>query len=156
MPEEEIDAAEVVHQPAEVLPVGQLLVNRTGALRVRAGKDPVALAVGDDRSLEEHVRRRLAVVQPFCELERTLDVLARGLEITTPAVAAGTPREDVRAEVIRRQLAAFGKDHRLVEQVDRGLDARKLVARNSESVEDVCALEIGELGTFREIARTSE
>src|SRR5256885_14485267 len=100
MAEEEVDAAEVVHQPAEVGAIRNLLVGGLRALRVRAGEDPVALAVGDDRSLEVDVRRGALVVQALCELERALDVLARGLQIASPSIAAGPPGEHVGAKMV--------------------------------------------------------
>ena len=97
MTEQEVDAAEVVHQPAEVRAVRNLLVRGLRALGVGAGEDPVSFAVGDDRRLEVDVRSRALVVQALGELERALDVFAGGLEITAPAVAAGAPGEHVRA-----------------------------------------------------------
>src|SRR5439155_12132950 len=45
--EQEVEAAEVVQQPADAPPVGELLVVRLRALRVRAREHPVALALGD-------------------------------------------------------------------------------------------------------------
>ena len=45
-------------------------------------------ALGDERGLEVDVGHRAVVVQRLRELQRALDVLARGLEVTLAAVAA--------------------------------------------------------------------
>ncbi len=156
MAEQEVEPAEIVHQPAEVSPVGNLLVDRAGALRVRASEHPVPLAVGDDRRLEVDVRRRAAVVQPLGELERALDVLARSLEVAAAAVAARAPGENVRAQMVGGELRPLGQLQRLVEEVDRCLDAGELVAGDAEPEEDVCALEVRETLVLGEHARAAE
>ena len=86
--EQEVDSTEVVQQPAEIAAIGELLVRGLRPLGVGAREHPVALAVGDDRCLKIDVCRGALVVQPFGELERTLDVLPRGLEVAAAAVAA--------------------------------------------------------------------
>src|SRR5919201_3943749 len=101
--EQERDRAEVVDEPAEVATIGELLVDRLGAFGVRPRQHPMPYADGDDRGLEEDVGRRMSVVEPFGELERALDVFAGSFEVATPAVAAGGPGKDVRAEGIGRE-----------------------------------------------------
>jgi hypothetical protein len=86
----------------------------------------------------------VAVVQPFGELERAFHVFTRGLEVAATPVAARAPREDVRAEVIRRQPAALGELECCVEKVERRLDARELVAGDAQSKEHVCPLDVRE------------
>src|SRR5439155_16570280 len=126
------------------------------ALGVRAGQDPVALPVGDDRSLEVDVRGRALVVQALGELERALDVLPRGLEIPAPSVAARPPGEDVGAKVIRRNLGPLGQLERLIEEAERRLDAVELVACDSEAEEHVGALDIRERAALAQhLARSS-
>jgi hypothetical protein len=88
LPELEIESAEVVQELADVRLVGELLVLRLGALRVRAGKHPVPGALGDERSLEIVVSDRAPVVQALCELERALDVLTRRFPVALASVAA--------------------------------------------------------------------
>src|SRR5947207_15111820 len=123
MTEEEAEAAEVVHQPAEVRAIRNLLVRGFRALGIRTGEDPVALAVGDDRGLEVDVGGGAPVVQALRKLERALHVLARRLEVAPAPIAARAPGEDVRAEVVGRKLRALRELQRLVEEPDRGLDA---------------------------------
>ena len=116
----------------------------------------MALPVRDDRGLEVDVRRRALVVQALGELERALDVLARGLQIAAPAVAARAPGEHVRAQMVRRDLGALGQCQRLVEEAERRLDAVQLVAGDAEAEEDVGALDVGEGLAFAERARSFE
>ena len=66
---------------------------------------PVAL--GDQRGLEVRLAERARVVHRLRELERALDVLARGLVVALAAVAARAPREDVRAEQVGRERRAL-------------------------------------------------
>src|SRR6266576_2294083 len=126
MSEQEVDATEVVQQPAEIAAVGQLLVCSLGALRVRPREHPVAFAIGDDRRLEVDVRGSARVVQALRELECALDVLTRGLEVAATPVAPRTPGKNVRAELIGGNLGLLRDLERLVEQRDRGLDAVEL------------------------------
>ena len=95
--EQELEPTEVVQQPADVRAVGELLVLRLRPLGVGAREHPVAVALGEQRRLEVGLAERPRVVHRLGELERALDVLARGLEVALPAVAARAPREDVRA-----------------------------------------------------------
>ena len=90
--EQEVEAAEVVRQLADVRLVGELLVRGTCALGVRAGEQPVALALGDERRLEVGGADRAAVVQRLGQLERALDVFARGLVVALAALAARAPQ----------------------------------------------------------------
>ena len=104
----------------------------------------MAHALGDERRLDVDVRHRRGVVERLCQLERTLHVLARGLEVALAPVAARTVGEDVRAQDVARKLRPLGDRVRLVEEADRGRDARKLVAADTEPVEDLGAVEVGE------------
>src|SRR5947207_198759 len=108
---------------ADVRAVGERLVRAAGALGVRAGEDPVALAVGDERRLEERVPDGARIVGVLRELERALDVLARRFVIAHAPPAARAPREDVRPERIGRHARALGETERLVQQPERRLDA---------------------------------
>src|SRR5205085_5105182 len=99
----EVQAAEVVRELADMHPVGELLVRSPRPLGVVAREHPVALAVGDERSLEVRRADRAGIVRILGELERALDVLARGLVIALAAPAAGAPGEDVRAERVGGQ-----------------------------------------------------
>ena len=64
----------------------------------------MAHALRDKRGLEVDVRHRAVVVECLRQLERALDVLARGLEVALPAVAAGAPAEDLGAQQVAREL----------------------------------------------------
>src|SRR3989440_6531457 len=156
MTEEEAEAAEVVHQPAEVRAIRNLLVRSFRALGIRTGEDPVALSVGDDRGLEVDVRGGALVIQALGELERALDILARGFEVTAAPVAARPPGEHVRAKVIRRDLGALGELQRLVEEPDRRLDAVELVARHPEPEQDIGPLDVAEGGALAQRPRPLE
>src|SRR5580765_2615732 len=103
LPELEIESAEVVQELADVRLVGEFLVLRLGALRVRAGEYPVPGALGDERCLEIVVGDGAPVVQALGELERALDVLARSFPVALAPVTAGAPTESVRAEPIGRE-----------------------------------------------------
>ena len=107
--EQEVEPAEVVQQLADVGLVGELLVLALRALRVRPREQPVAVALGDQRGLEEDVGDGAPVVQALGELERALDVLAGGLPVALPAIAAGAPAQDVRAERVAREARALGE-----------------------------------------------
>ena len=79
--EQVVQTAEVVQQPADVLTVAVLLVQLLRALGERPRAQPLAVALGDERSLEGDVSDGQRVVDAVGELERALDVLARGLEV---------------------------------------------------------------------------
>src|SRR5829696_1187784 len=155
-PEQELDDAEVVQQPADVLPVCKLFVLGLRALGVRARQNPVAVALGEQRRLEVDLAERLRVLLRLGELERALDVLARRLVIALAAVAARAPRENVGAEEIRRKRRALRELQGLAEQRDRGRDARKQVPADAEAEEDVGAVDVRELGALRIAARVVE
>src|SRR4051794_13742399 len=89
--EVEVQPAEVVEQPADVTLVTDLLVVGLCPLGVIARLDPVPHPLADERSLEERIRRLARIVERLRELERALDILARSLEVSLPAVAARTP-----------------------------------------------------------------
>src|SRR5213592_4501124 len=97
--EVEVQAAEVVEQPADVSLVVDLLVGLC-ALRVVARLDPVPHPLADKRSLEERIRGLPRIVERLCELERALDVLARCFEIALAPIAARAPAEDVGAQTV--------------------------------------------------------
>src|SRR6185312_7541492 len=119
LPQLEIESAEVVQELADVRLVGQLLVLRLGALRIRAGEHPVPGALGDERSLEIAVGDPTAPLSSLGELERALDVLPRGFPVALAPVAAGAPAEGVGAETVGREPGALGKIERLAEECDR-------------------------------------
>ena len=96
------------------------------------------------------------VVESLGELERALDVLARGLEVALAAVAAGAPAEDVRAQQVARHPRALGERQRLVEEADRRGDALKLVAADAEPEEHVRPVEIREARCLRQLAGAVE
>src|SRR5436190_3402361 len=75
--EEEVQAAEIVRQLADVDLVGELLVGSARLLGVVPREHPVPLAVGDERRLEVGGADRARVVRVLGELKRALDVLAR-------------------------------------------------------------------------------
>ena len=120
MPEQELKAAEVEHQAAGVSLVVQLLVDRLRLLCVLAGEHPVAHLLGDERGLEVRSGDDPRVVHRLRELDRALDVLARGLVVGLSATTTRAPREDPRAQQVARQLGPLGELERLVEQRDRG------------------------------------
>ena len=116
LPEQEVQPAEVEHQPTDVALVVELLVERLRLLRVVARDDPVAHPLGDERRLEVGVRDDAAVVHALGELERGLDVLARCLEVALAAPAARAPAEDVGPEEVAREAGGVGERERLVEE----------------------------------------
>src|SRR5947207_15226517 len=111
--EVEVQATEVVEQPADVSLVVDLLVVGLRALSVIARLDPVPHPLADKRSLEVGVRRLSRIVERLSELERTLDVLARCFEVPLASVAARAPAENVGAEAVARKLRALGAAQRL-------------------------------------------
>ena len=152
----EVEAAEVVQQAADVALVVELLVVGLRALRVAAREHPVAHALGDERGLEVDVRHRAVVVERLRQLERALDVLARGLEVALAAVAAGAPAEDLGAKQVARQLRALGELERLAEQRDGRGDARKVVAADADAEEHLRAVDVREAGPLGERAAALE
>src|SRR5437764_6628670 len=136
----EIQATEVVEQPADVAFVVDLLVVGLRALRVVARLDPVPHPLADKRSLEVRVRGLARIVERLGELERPLDVLARCLEVPLAPVAPRAPAEDVGAQAAAGDIGGLGERPRLVEEVDRRRDAGKLVAANAEAEEQVGAV----------------
>jgi hypothetical protein len=103
LPEQEVDPPKVVEEPADRSAVGDLLVLRLCLLGVLARQDPVALPLGDERSLEVGARDRARVVERFRELERALEVLACGLVVSLPAVAARSTAQNVGAQPVARE-----------------------------------------------------
>ncbi len=154
--EEEVQAAEVVRELADVNPVRELLVRRARLLGVRAREHPVSFAVGDERRLEVGGADRARIVRVLGELERPLDVLARRLVVALATPAARAPREDVRAKRVAREAGALREREGLVQQAERGLDAVELVAADAERVEHLGALEIGEAAGLDDAARLVE
>src|SRR5256885_1057905 len=143
--EVEVQATEVVEQPADVSLVVDLLVVGLRALSVIARLDPVPHPLADKRSLEVRVRGFARIVERLRELERALDVLARCFEISLAAVTTRAPAEDVRAQTVARKLGALGQRQSLVEEVERCRDAGELVAADREAEEQIRAIDVGEL-----------
>src|SRR2546423_9858041 len=128
----EVQATEVVEQPADASFVVQLLVVGLRALSVVARLDPMPHPLADKRSLEVDVRGLPRLVERLRELERALDVLTRCFEIPLAAIAARPPTEDVRPQQVARELRTLGEGQRLVQEADRGRDAGKLVAADAQ------------------------
>src|SRR6266516_3577169 len=139
--EVEVQATEVVEQPADVSLVVDLLVVGLRALSVIARLDPVPHPLADKRSLEVRVRGLARIVERL----RELDVLARCFEVSLAAITARAPAEDVRAQTVARKLGALGQRQSLVEEVERCRDAGELVAANGEAEEQIRAIDVGEL-----------
>src|SRR6266480_1932808 len=154
--EVEVQATEVVEQPADVSLVVDLLVVGLRALSVIARLDPVPHPLADKRSLEVRVRGFARIVERLRELERALDVLARCFEISLAAVTARAPAEDVRAQTVARKLGALGQRQSLVEEVERCRDAGELVAADGEAEEQIRAIDVGELRRLGEHPRPVE
>ncbi len=89
---------------------------------------------------------------PFGELERALDVLARGDVVALATVRTRAPAEDVGAQQVAREPGALGELERLVEERDRRADARELPAGDSEPEQNVRAVDIRELRVLGERA----
>jgi hypothetical protein len=81
------------------------------------------------------MRSHSLVVESVGELQRALDVLARGLEVPLATPAPRAPVEDVGAENVARKAGALRELKGLVEERDRRGDARKLVAGDAEPEE---------------------
>src|SRR5439155_18585812 len=128
------DRAEVVRQLPDVHLVGELLVRRACALGVVAREHPMALAVGDERRLEICGADRARIVRILRELERALDVFARGLVVALAAPAPRAPGQDVRAKLVGGHPGALCQAERLVQEADGGLDAVELVAADTKRV----------------------
>src|SRR4051794_16199683 len=152
LPEHELETTEVQHQAADVALVVQLLVDRLRLLRVVARDDPVAHPLGHERCLEIRVRNGASVIRAARELERRLDVLAGSLEVALAPAAARAPAENVCAKEVAGEAGSARERERLVEERCGGRDARELVAADTELEEDVGPVEIGELGTFGQLA----
>ena len=151
--QEERETAEHELQATDVTLVVHLLVQLLRALRVAAGEHVVALALRDQRRLEVRARDGRPVAEVLRQLERTLDVVARRDVVAEPAAATRTPLQDVGAQQPTREPRPLGELERLVEERDRGRDARELVAAYAETEEHVGAVDIGELGALDELAR---
>src|SRR5262249_35927811 len=101
--EQEVQPAEVVRELADMDAMGKLRIGLTGALGVIARQHPVALAVCDERRLEEGGADRAEIFDPLRKLERALDVVPRSFEVTLALPAARAPREDVGLERVAGQ-----------------------------------------------------
>ena len=97
--------------------------------------------------------RGRAVVQALGQLERALDVLARGLPVALAAAAAGAPREHARAQQVARQPERSASLSASSNSDDRGRDAREVVAAGAEPEEHVGALDVRERRPLDERAR---
>ena len=71
-------------------------------------------------------------------------------------MAAGAPVEDVRPETVRALLRVLGENERLVEEHDRIVDARLLVADDADEEHDLGAVDVGEPGREGEGRRVLE
>src|SRR4051794_40985695 len=91
----EVDAAEVVEDLRELERLVGLdeLVART--LGVPAGEDVAALALGDQRRLEQRVPERPRVVHLLAELDRELDVRLREVDVLQALEAERAPAQDL-------------------------------------------------------------
>ena len=150
--EQEVEPAQVDHHPAGAEPVGDLLEHRLRPLRVGARENPVPVALGDQRGLEVDLTERAGILHRLGELERALDVVARGLVIPLAPVAARAPGEDVGAQHVGGKRRALDQRERLGEQRERGRDARDRVAPDREPEQHLGAIEVGELGALDERA----
>ena len=70
-----------------------------------------------------------------------------------PATAAGAPREDASSEEVARKPRPLRELERLVEQRDRGRDARDPVAGAAEPEQHVGAVDVGEGRRLAQLAR---
>ena len=116
----------------------------------------MAVALGEYRRLEVRRAERPHVVQPLGQLERMLDVLARGLVVALAAIAARPPREDAHAQLVGRQPRALREHERLVEETDRGRDARQQIPAHPQPVEHLGAVDVGKLVALDERACLGE
>ena len=151
--EQEVQAAEVVRELPDVHLVGELLVRATCLLGVGASEHPVPFAVGDERGLEIRGADRARVIRALCELQRALDVLARGFVVALTAPAPRAPGKDVRTQRVGREPRALGEAERLVEERKRRLDTVQLVATDAEDVEDLRPLDVREASALDVSAR---
>src|SRR5262249_16259050 len=154
--EMEVQATEVVEQPADITFVVDLLVVGLRALRVVARLDPVPHPLADKRSLEEGVRGLARIVERLRELECALNVLARCSQGPLAPGGPRAPAEDVGAQAVAGKLGALGEGQRLIEEVDRRRDAGELVAADTEAEEQAGAVDVGELRRLGEQARPVE
>src|SRR5581483_11226263 len=90
------------------------------------------------------------------ELERALDVLARGRPVALAPVAAGAPLEDVGDEAVVGAAGAAQQLERLREEADGGRDRGELVAAAAEVEEHACPVEIGEGAALGQVAGPGE
>ena len=90
------------------------------------------------------------------QLERALDVLARSLVVALAAVAPRAPGEDVQPQLVGREPGALRERERLVEEPDRGRDAREQVPADPQPVEHLGAVDVGEPVALDERARLGE
>src|SRR5215210_6587416 len=150
--EGEVDPAEVVQDAPDGRAVRDLLELRLRLLGVLAGENPLPLALGDERRLEVDTRDGAGVVETFRELERALEILARGLEVALTPVAARAQPQDLGPKAVAGKLRPLGERQRLVEEADRRLDARQLDAAGAEPEKNVGAVDVGEHRLLRQRA----
>ena len=150
--EQEVETAEVVRELADVDTVGKLGIRLPSPLRVVAREHPMALAVGDERGLEEGCADRPEILDAAGQLERALDVVARSHEVALPLPAPRAPGKDVGLERIARQPGPVGQSQRLVQQRERRLHAAELVAAGAEPEQDLRPLDVGERSRLADLA----
>ncbi len=95
-----VDPGDVVEHAAHRHRVADLGVEIPGRLGVPSREHPAPEPIGDEGGLQMYLRARSDVVDRVAELQGTIDVLARRLEVTLPPVAARTPLVDVEPETI--------------------------------------------------------
>ena len=95
--EQEDDPAEIVQDTTDVRPVAALLVELLGVLGVGASDEPFAFALVDEEG-RKFSGPRGRVADRVGELERGLDVGARGSEVPLMLVRARAPVEDLGAQ----------------------------------------------------------
>src|SRR6476619_6072187 len=151
--EQELQPSEVEHQATLVPCVVELRVNLLRLQRVLPREHPVAGLLGDPGRLEVRAGDDAGVVDPERELERALRVLSRGLVVRLAPPAARAPREDAGAKEVAGEARALGELERLLEEPDRGGDARDPVAAAAEPEQHIGTVDVRELRQLRERAR---
>ncbi len=124
--EQELEAAEVVQQAADVDAVCELLVLTLRPLGIGTREHPVTAALGEHRSLEVRLPERAQILHRIGELECVLDVLARGLVVALAPVAVADRQASAEKRSLsqgrpERSASASASSNRLtaVEMLDR-------------------------------------
>ena len=88
VPEEEVDATEVVQDPRGRERVAVVAVDVERLLRMEPGEQPLPLPLGHERRLEHCVRARSFAARFGGELERRFGVTGRRIPVAAKLVAA--------------------------------------------------------------------